>query len=83
MLGGINLSNEDIVIGIDFGTTNSAAGIYRNGKFEVISSMGKPYFPSVVAINENGDFLVGYYAYMQMVSNATGTLSEFKENIKY
>lgn len=75
------MSNEDIVIGIDFGTTNSAAGIYRNGKFEVISSMGKPYFPSVVAINENGDFLVGYYAYMQMVSNATGTLSEFKENM--
>lgn len=78
MLWGINLSNEDIVIGIDFGTTNSAAGIYRDGKFEVISSMGHPYFPSVVAINEDGDVLVGHYAYKQMVSNATGTLSEFK-----
>ena len=57
------MSNEDIVIGIDFGTTNSAACIYRNGKPEIIPNpLGYDYFPSVVAVNENGDLLIGQYA---------------------
>lgn len=78
MLGGINLSNKD-VIGIDFGTTNSAACVYEDGKFEVIPNpMGYDYFPSVVAVNENGELLVGHYARKQMASNAGNSVSEFK-----
>ena len=73
------MSNEDIVIGIDFGTTNSAACIYRNGKPEIIPNpLGYDYFPSVVAVNENGDLLIGQYAKKQAASNATNTVSEFK-----
>ena len=73
------MSNEDILIGIDFGTTNSAACIYKDGKFQIIpSAEGYDYFPSVVAVNENGDTLVGYYAKKQMVSNASNSVSEFK-----
>lgn len=73
------MSNEDILIGIDFGTTNSAACIYKDGKFQIIpSAEGYDYFPSVVAVNENGDPLVGYYAKKQMVSNASNSVSEFK-----
>lgn len=83
MLGGINLSNEDIVIGIDFGTTNSAACIYRDGKCEIIpSALGYDYFPSVVAVNENGDLLIGHYAKRQMASNRKNTASEFKLDIR-
>lgn len=79
MLGGINLSNENIVIGIDFGTTNSAACIYRNGKTEIIPNpMGYDYFPSVVAVNENGDLLIGHHAKKQAASNASNTVREFK-----
>ena len=73
------MSNEDVVIGIDFGTTNSAACIYRNGKTEIIPNpMGYDYFPSVVAVNENGDLLIGHFAKKQMASNASNTVSEFK-----
>lgn len=74
------MSNEDIVIGIDFGTTNSAACVYREGECEIIpSAMGEDYFPSVVAVNENGDFLIGEYAKKQMASNRANTVSEFKK----
>lgn len=73
------MSNKDIVIGIDFGTTNSAACIYQDGKYEIIpSAMGYDYFPSVVAVNENGELLVGHYAKRQMASNASNSKSEFK-----
>lgn len=73
------MSNEDIVIGIDFGTTNSAACIYRDGKPEKIPNpMGYDYFPSVVAVNENGDLLIGHHAKKQMASNASNTAAEFK-----
>lgn len=73
------MSNEDIVIGIDFGTTNSAACIYRNGKTELIPNpLGYNYFPSVVAVNEYGDVLIGQYAKKQAASNASNTVSEFK-----
>ena len=79
MLGGINLSNEDIVIGIDFGTTNSAACIYRNGKCEIIPGPnGKDYFPSAVSVNENGELLIGEYALKQLASNASNTVVGFK-----
>ena len=73
------MSNEDVVIGIDFGTTNSAACIYRNGKTELIPNpLGYDYFPSVVAVNEFGDLLIGQYAKKQAASNASNTVSEFK-----
>lgn len=77
--GGINLSNDDIVLGIDLGTTNSAACIYRDGEFEIIpSDMGYGSFPSVVAVNENGELLVGQNAKKQMVSNAENSVSNVK-----
>ena len=73
------MSNEDIVIGIDFGTTNSAACIYKDGKCDIIPSvLGYKYFPSVVAVNENGVPLVGHNAKKQMASNASNSVSEFK-----
>ncbi|WP_048812500.1 Hsp70 family protein [Methanobrevibacter ruminantium] len=73
------MNNEDIIIGIDFGTTNSAACIYKDEKFQIIpSAMGYDYFPSVVAVNENGELLVGHHAKKQMASNASNSVAEFK-----
>ena len=74
------MSNDDIIIGIDLGTTNSAACIYKGGEFEIIpSDMGYDFFPSVVALSENGELLVGQNALKQMVSNAENTVANVKK----
>jgi molecular chaperone DnaK len=52
------------ILGIDLGTTNSAAAIYEGGKSTVIPSAEGPtmagkMFPSVVAFTKDGQLLVG------------------------
>ncbi|GAA3325030.1 hypothetical protein GCM10020331_055240 [Ectobacillus funiculus] len=46
-------------IGIDLGTSNSTAAIYRNGKVQSIPIEGKSILPSVVSCKDDGQILVG------------------------
>jgi molecular chaperone DnaK len=47
-------------IGIDLGTTNSCAAVWRNGKLSVINDAeGYPVTPSVVSVRENGETIAG------------------------
>ena len=49
-----------MLIGIDLGTTNSLAAIFRNGKAELIPNrLGKKLTPSVVSVDENQQILIG------------------------
>ncbi len=49
-----------MIVGIDLGTTNSLIGCFRNGKIEVIPNrLGKLLTPSIVAIDEYDNILVG------------------------
>ena len=57
-------NKEEIVIGIDLGTTNSIAAINRNGKAKIIqitgnNPIGHPIVPSMICLKRN-DCLVGY-----------------------
>ena len=68
------------IIGIDSGTSNSAAaGAMIGGKPSIIQaaegpSIGGKAFPSVVAFTRDGQLIVGEPARRQMISNAEGTI---------
>lgn len=70
------------IIGIDLGTTNSAMAYMVAGKPEVIANAeGNRTTPSVVAINKNGQRLVGQVAQRQRVTNAKNTIYGVKRLI--
>jgi molecular chaperone DnaK len=70
------------IIGIDLGTTNSAMAAMQAGKAEIIAnSEGGRTTPSVVAVNKNGERLVGQVARRQMVTNPKNTIYEVKRLI--
>src|ERR687898_2069952 len=83
------------IIGIDLGTSNSAAAAMIGGKPTIIqaaegTSVGGKAFPSVVAFTNTGDLLVGEPASRQMISNPEGTVfaakrkmgTDFKFNVR-
>ncbi|MDG6926325.1 MAG: molecular chaperone DnaK [Nitrososphaerota archaeon] len=74
------------IIGIDLGTTNSAAAVLEAGRPVVIPSAEGPtaagkMFPSVVAFTADGTLLVGEPAKRQVVANPEGTIFEIKRKM--
>jgi molecular chaperone DnaK len=70
------------IIGIDLGTTNSAMAVMQSGKPDIIAnSEGNRTTPSVVALNKNGERLVGQVARRQQVTNSKNTIYEVKRLI--
>ncbi len=70
------------IIGIDLGTTNSAMAVMQSGKAEIIANNeGNRTTPSVVAVNKNGERLVGQVARRQQVTNSKNTIYEVKRLI--
>jgi molecular chaperone DnaK len=70
------------IIGIDLGTTNSAMAVMQAGKPEIIANAeGQRTTPSVVAINKNGERLVGQVARRQGATNPENTVFEVKRLI--
>jgi len=67
------------IIGIDLGTTNSVVAVMEGGKPTVITNPeGSRITPSVVAINDKGERLVGQVAKRQAVTNPTNTVYSIK-----
>jgi len=67
------------IIGIDLGTTNSVAAVMSGGEPVVIpSAEGERLVPSVVAINKNGERLVGRVARNQAITNPQNTIFSIK-----
>ena len=70
------------VIGIDLGTTNSCVAIMEHGEPVVIAnSEGSRTTPSVVAITESGERLVGQIAKRQSITNPDNTIFSIKRLI--
>lgn len=67
------------IIGIDLGTTNSVVAVMEGNQPKVlINSTGNRTTPSVVAITEKGERLVGQPARHQQVTNPTNTIFSIK-----
>ncbi len=67
------------VIGIDLGTTNSCVSIMSGGEPVVIANAeGARTTPSVVAITEKGERLVGQIAKRQAITNPENTIFSVK-----
>ena len=67
------------IIGIDLGTTNSVAAVMQGGEPVVIpSAEGERLVPSVVAVNKNGERLVGRVARNQAITNPQNTIFSVK-----
>ena len=79
-------SKKEKIIGIDLGTSNSAAAVLIGGKSTVIpsaegaSQYGKA-FPSYVAFTDDGQRLVGEPARRQAVTNPENTISAIKRSM--
>src|SRR3972149_4916466 len=74
------------VLGIDLGTTNSAAAIYEGGRATVVPSAEGPtmagkMFPSVVSFTKDGHLLIGEPAKRQVTANPEGTIFEIKRKM--
>lgn len=74
------------IIGIDLGTSNSAAAVLRGGKPVIIPStdgisLSGKAFPSYVAITADGSKLVGEPARRQASQNPEGTAKAFKRRM--
>ena len=81
-----NAKKGQKVLGIDLGTTNSAAAIYEGGRGTVIPSAEGPtmagkMFPSVVAFTNDGQLLIGEPAKRQATANPEGTIFEIKRKM--
>src|SRR5438046_9322972 len=67
--------DKPILLGIDLGTTNTCVAYVRNKVARVVpSDKGSLILPSVVAVSEKGDLLVGQVAKDQMVVNPRNTI---------
>jgi molecular chaperone DnaK len=74
------------IIGIDLGTSNSAAAVLRGGRPVIIPStegvsLGGKAFPSFVALTADGQMLVGEPARRQAAANPEGTATAFKRRM--
>ncbi len=70
------------VIGIDLGTTNSCVAVMEGGEPVVIAnSEGSRTTPSVVAITDSGERLVGQIAKRQAITNPDNTIFSIKRLI--
>ncbi|MEK7383404.1 MAG: molecular chaperone DnaK [Elusimicrobiota bacterium] len=74
------------IIGIDLGTSNTAAAIMEGGKSTIIpsaegTSLGGKAFPSYVAFAKDGQMLVGEPARRQAVANPEATFMAFKRKM--
>jgi molecular chaperone DnaK len=72
---------DDIIIGIDLGTTNSEVAVIEQGRPRVIAVDGSKILPSVVGVADDGALLVGQSARNQYVIYPERTIRSIKRRM--
>ncbi|HIG28674.1 MAG TPA: heat-shock protein Hsp70 [Verrucomicrobiales bacterium] len=69
---------DELIVGIDLGTTNSALAVVINGSPKVIDIHGQPSMPSCVGLDPEGRLIVGQAAKNQIVAAPDSTIASIK-----
>jgi molecular chaperone DnaK (HSP70) len=73
---------DEMILGIDLGTTNSEVAIVKNGQPHVLEiTHGNFILPSVVAISEQNELLVGEQARNQQIAYPERTITSVKRKM--
>lgn len=72
---------DELIVGIDLGTTNSELAVIEGGELRVIPIHGNPIMPSCVGLDSNGQLIVGQTARNQLVAAADRTILSIKRKM--
>jgi molecular chaperone HscC len=71
-----------MIIGIDLGTTNSLAAVWKDGEAQIIpNALGEALTPSVVGLDDGGEVLVGRAARERLLTHPELTAAAFKRQM--
>ena len=74
--------SNDLIIGIDLGTATTEAAVFRDGKVDMILNFNeKIVTPSVVGLDESGNFVIGEKAKAQYIMAPDRTAIEIKRKM--
>ena len=73
--------DEEPVIGIDLGTTNSEVSVFVDGRVETVEENGSAILPSCVGLDPAGNLLVGIEARNQLVLYPERTVQSVKRKM--
>ncbi len=73
--------SDELIVGIDLGTTNSEIAVVRNGQVEVLGENGEKILPSVVGLDPAGRLLVGTPARNQWILAPDRTVRSIKRKM--
>lgn len=69
------------VVGIDLGTSNSVASVYKRGKAEILEISGHEVNPSVVNYREDGSVIVGAQAKRKIILDPNNSVVSIKRHM--
>lgn len=72
------MATGELVLGIDFGTSYTSAGVLVDGQVELVADQGDPAIPSVVHVPRTGELVVGYQAVARAASDPSSTITSVK-----
>jgi molecular chaperone DnaK len=72
---------NELIVGIDLGTTNSELAVIRDGQIQVVPIHGNPIMPSCVGLDAAGKLVVGQTARNQLIAAPDSTVLSIKRKM--
>lgn len=73
--------SDDVIAGIDLGTTNSEIAVMLDGQIRIVGSGGRKMLPSCVGVDRDGRLLVGAAAVNQLLLYPDNTVRSVKRSM--